>query len=322
MADKSRKELRLNLAASAATGCVIMTITNPVDTLRCRWQVVGGAEQTLAGFTRTVIRQEGLWGGLWRPGLPPNMVGMALAIGGRNGFYPVVRDSVSAFTGSGEKVGPTGMFAAGLLAGMAGYFMATPFLQVKTQMQAESGKVGADGLYGTGARTGQAPSYRSTFNAFSTLASNGYANSGVLGGVANLWRGSSVVVGRGAVVAASQLSAYDSTKTFLKAQGYGDGPVIHFVASQVGAFFCTTCSMPLDVVLTVFTTASTIGGERKAIYGSGGPLACATAMLRRDGPRVFFRGWTPAFIRISPTTTSSFFLYEQLRRILGLGYLD
>eukprot|EP00928_Gymnodinium_smaydae_P044583 TRINITY_DN29725_c0_g1_i1.p1 TRINITY_DN29725_c0_g1~~TRINITY_DN29725_c0_g1_i1.p1 ORF type:complete len:338 (+),score=52.41 TRINITY_DN29725_c0_g1_i1:47-1015(+) len=322
MSTKARREFRANLIASAATGGSIMLVTNPLDTLRCRWQVSDVAGQTLPRFLASLVRSEGLWTGLWRPGLPPNVVALSLAIGGRNGFYPSFRDGIGALQGSGEKVGPQGMFVAGLLAGMAGYFVASPLLQVKTQMQAEAGKLGADGLYLTGARRGLPPTYASSLGALSQLAAEGSAAGGPVGAARSLWRGSGVIVGRGAAVAASQMSAYDWTKTFLKARGFEDGPLLHFLASQVGAVCCTTFSMPFDVVLTVYTSSTTIGGERAALYGASGPLGCAAAMLRRDGPRAFFRGWVPALLRISPTTTLSFSCYEQLRRLVGIGYLD
>jgi len=323
MSTKSQKEFRANLMASAATGATIMTFTNPLDTLRCRWQVSGATQPNLVRFVGAVIRDEGLWAGLWRPGLPPNVVAMAMAIGGRNGFYPTMRDGMGTVLGSKEKVGPRGMFVAGLLAGMTGYLLASPLLQIKTQMQVEAGKIGASGVYETGVRAGLAPTYSSSLSAARMLASSGYDTGGFVGGLQSLWRGCGVIVGRGAAVAASQLAAYDSTKTFLKTQGLvEDGPLLHVVASQVAAVTCTTFSMPLDVVLTVYTSAQTLGGERKAVYGSAGPMSCAAAMLKSDGPTVFFRGWVPAFLRISPTTVSSFFLYEQLRRLVGIGYLD
>eukprot|EP00933_Yihiella_yeosuensis_P015498 TRINITY_DN13497_c0_g1_i2.p1 TRINITY_DN13497_c0_g1~~TRINITY_DN13497_c0_g1_i2.p1 ORF type:complete len:322 (+),score=45.42 TRINITY_DN13497_c0_g1_i2:83-1048(+) len=321
MAEKSRRELRANLLAACATGGTIMLFTNPLDTLRCRWQVSGSAGQTLLGFTKAVVSTEGLFRGFWRPGLPPNMAAMAMAIGGRNGFYPLFRDGFGSIAGGTEKVGPRGMFVAGLFAGCTGYFLASPLLQIKTQMQCEAGKLGADGLYVSGARTGLAPSYSSTFNAFHVLSADGFSSGGAVGSLQSLWRGAGVIVGRGAALSASQLSAYDGTKTFAKSQGFSDGPLLHFTASQIAAVFCTTFSMPLDVVLTMYTSAQTLGGEQKALYGSS-PLQCAMAMLRKDGPMVFFRGWVPAFMRIAPTTTSSFFLYEQLRRLVGIGYLD
>lgn len=320
MADKARRELRANLLASAATGATIMMFTNPLDTLRCRWQVGAAGSDTLAAFAKTVVREEGIWRGFWRPGLLPNVVAMSIAIGGRNGFYPVVRDGLGAMAGGNEKVGPQGMFVAGLLAGMTGYLCASPLLQVKTQLQVEAGKLGANGLYETGARIGHPPAYSSTLGAFRTLAA---VDGGFVGKLRSIWRGGSVIVGRGCAVSASQLTAYDSTKTMLKSSaGFQDGPALHIFSSQVAALVCTTFSMPLDIVLTVYTSAQTLGGERKARYGASGPLACAAALLRHDGARVFFRGWVPSFMRISPTTTCSFFLYEQLRRLVGIGYLD
>merc|ERR1712130_491394 len=103
---------------------------------------------------------------------------------------------------------------------------------------------------------------------------------------------------------------------------FSDGPLLHLCASQVGAIVPTTFHMPLDILLTVYASAKTLGGEHGARYGAGGPLSCAMAMLRHDGPTVFFRGWVPAFMRLSPTVTMSFSVYEQLRKLVGIGYLD
>jgi hypothetical protein len=86
-----------------------MAVTNPLDTLRCRWQVTGGSGQSFVGFIKSITRTEGIWKGFWRPGLPPNMVAMGFAIGGRNGFYPTFRDGIGTLSGGTEKVGPTGM---------------------------------------------------------------------------------------------------------------------------------------------------------------------------------------------------------------------
>merc|ERR1719161_516610 len=120
MAEKKRAEMRANLVASASTGATTMLITNPIDTLRCRWQVAPQPAGTLKTFAGTLLREEGLWSGLWRVGLAPNVVAMAIAIGGRNGLYPTMREAVGAMLGSTEKVGPQGMFVAGLMAGMTG----------------------------------------------------------------------------------------------------------------------------------------------------------------------------------------------------------
>jgi len=301
-----------------------MCVTSPLDTMRCRWQVTAAADDTLAGFVRQIIHAEGLWTGLWRPGLPANMAAMALAVGGRNGFYPVVRDGLGWTVGGNEKVGPVGMFAAGLCAGMVSYMLASPFLQVKTQMQVEAGLLSSSGVYLTGARKGHAPTYTGSLQALKWLASEGAATGGGLAGsLRQLWRGASIVVARGATLSASQLAAYDSTKTGMKeVAGWKDGPLLHCIAAQAGAISCTTCTMPLDATLTFYASAQNLGQTQRERYASGGPLRCARAMLQHHGLSVFFRGWVPAFLRMSPTVTLSFSLYEQLRRLVGLAYLD
>jgi len=65
--NKSQKELKANILASFSTGVTIITFTNPVDTLKCRWQVTEKlAGQSFRGFSREILNMEGLWRGLWR----------------------------------------------------------------------------------------------------------------------------------------------------------------------------------------------------------------------------------------------------------------
>mmetsp|Transcript_127164 Transcript_127164/g.365738 ORF Transcript_127164/g.365738 Transcript_127164/m.365738 type:complete len:337 (-) Transcript_127164:91-1101(-) len=333
-ARKSRQELLANFTASFATGTIASSFANPVDTLKCRWQVsTGPSSRSLRSFAFEIVSKEGVWRGLWRPGLTSNQMAMGLAIGFRNGLYPTIRDTLWCLEGAlwpsapgaaAAKVGPSAMFFSGLLAGMLGYFCASPLLLVKTQMQAEAGRIGADGRYETGVRAGQPPSYRSGRQAISAVATAGASDGrGVSGALHALWRGAGVIVGRGATLSASQLAAYDSVKTNLKRRGaIGDGPALHCVASLVAAGCCTTCSMPMDVVLTVYQSAHSLGGERMEKYGRSGPMACARTMLRESGPLVFMRGWVPAFLRLAPTSVFSFALYEQLRKLVGIGFLD
>merc|ERR1712159_121657 len=115
---------------------------------------------------------------------------------------------------------------------------ASPLLQVKTQMQAEAGMLGKDGLYQTGVRSGFPPAYKNGFHGLGVVASSG--------GMAGLWRGSAVIIGRGAVLSASQLMAYDGIKTTAKKHNLlQDGPTLHIMSSLVAAVVCTTSSMPL-----------------------------------------------------------------------------
>ena len=70
-------------------------------------------------FASTIVRVEGWWGGLHRPGLITNMLGVALSQGLRMGLYPSVRDAVME---SGS-VRPDLMVLSGLLSGSFAYLV-------------------------------------------------------------------------------------------------------------------------------------------------------------------------------------------------------
>ena len=322
---KPKGFLLQNLAASSLTGIVVSSLSHPIDTLKCRWQVAGKTCKAphVFGFARWVLMEEGIFTGLWRPGFLPNVTSMACCIGMRNGLYSCFRDRIGRFEnlmmGNHDKVGPAGMFLAGLCSGASGYIIASPLLQVKTQMQAEAGKVGPDGLYVSGVLRGHPPTYQSTCEALSALIAS---SSGPVSALKTLWRGAGVIVARGSALSASQLMAYDEAKTKLKGSGVSDGPFLHLTSSMIAALVGTTCHMPFDVVLTVYQSAHSLGGERLDRYGRRGPLGCAFALIQESGPSVLLRGWVPAFVRLVPVSIFSFALYEQLRQLFGIGYLD
>lgn len=332
---KSRKELRANIIASSGTGVCSFLIQNPMNTLKIRWQVLvacGKPQFSLISFAKQELASDGVLG-LWRTGLSPGLAGSVMSIGLRYGTYPLVRDSVSglqqrwsaaSLQGASPtreaKTGAAGMFVAGLASGMVGYFVASPFLMVMTQMQAESGKLGPDGRYVTGARAGQPPSYKGTVDALRTISGRGYTLDGLRGAVRSLWRGSSIITMRGGVLNAAQMMGYDGTKTELKNRGLlEEGAALHVAAAMVAALCATTLSMPLDVTLTFYQSAQNLGHTR---YTTGGPLACAREMLRENGPGIFMRGWVPNFARLTPVCVCSMWIYEQLRAVVGIGYLD
>ena len=53
-----------------------------------------------------------------------------------------------------------------------------------------------------------------------------------------------------------------------------------------------------------------------------GLLHCAATIRREEGASVFFRGWTPMFARVAPLAVVFFPVYEQIRRLVGLGFMD
>ena len=96
-----------------------------------------------------------------------------------------------------------------------------------------------------------------------------------------------------------------------------DGPALHVVASVAAAFWSSTLSVPADVLMTRYQTAAQ---QRGIAYRGIGH--CAASIASTEGPRVFFRGWTPLFCRLAPLYCVFLPMYEQARRLFGLGYLQ
>jgi len=296
-------------AAGTATG-----LFNPLDTLRVRWQLIPvlsgssasspaaaavpppAARTSLLRFAGSIVASEGFFSGLWRPGVFATMLSMGTSCGIRMGSYPYLRDWVA---GNSTNKTPLLMFGTGLFAGGVGYWVSCPFFQAKTRLQVatilqpEGRAVGPGGVLGE----------------MGTIWREG--------GVASLFRGASPLVVRGSLFSAGQTLGYDGAKTILaqRMKVMEDGPVLHMLGSVVAAFFATVLSAPADVVMTRYQAAAQIG---KAYAG---PLDCFANMVQQEGVSVFYRGWSPYFLRIVPVFLTFHPLFEQLRLLAGLTYM-
>mmetsp|Transcript_15703 Transcript_15703/g.22771 ORF Transcript_15703/g.22771 Transcript_15703/m.22771 type:complete len:209 (-) Transcript_15703:42-668(-) len=122
-----------HFASAGIAAATSSAIYNPLDSLRVRWQVSGtsaASEQSIISFGSRIIQEEGLFNGLWRPGIGVNMIGMSLSGAIRLGCYEMIRNSFE-----GEKQ-VWHIVSAGLICGSFAYFTATPFHQMKTKLQA------------------------------------------------------------------------------------------------------------------------------------------------------------------------------------------
>jgi len=310
-AEKSRRELRKNMLASCITGGVVMLATNPLDTLKQRYQVSASAtlksRTTLSSFAVDIVRNEGVLRGLWAPGLFSNIACCSISVGVRLGTYPLIRDLVSG----GDAPSAGVLMGSGLLSGAAGYFFASPLFYAKNVLQATSGLVSSEGIMVTGSRKGKRPLHR---NGASVLVHAVRKN-----GIFAMWKGCHLLVARGAVMSSAQLSSYDGMKKLLLAKGLcADGPRLHLFASFCASVACVTAVIPFDVVLTNYQAADAISEQK----GFRGPAHAAKSLLQNHGFRILFRGWSAMFARMAPSSILSFFLYEQMRRSLDMGYLD
>ena len=78
----------------------------------------------------------------------------------------------------------------------------------------------------------------------------------------------------------------------------------------------TIFGMPCDYLFTQYTSAAQRGVQ------FNGLADCARTLLREGGPSAFYRGSSAFFVRVVPIFTLYFPIYEHVRRLLGLGYLD
>ncbi|ADV22078.1 solute carrier family 25 (mitochondrial dicarboxylate transporter), member 10 [Cryptococcus gattii E566] len=131
-------------------------------------------------------------------------------------------------------------------------------------------------------------------------------------GIASLARGLAPNIIRATLMNASQLVSYDFFKDhILAANLMENGMPLHFVSSALSGTVATTICAPADVVKSRIM-------NMKAGAGGHGPVGLLLESLTHEGPRFLFKGWLPAWIRLTPNTICMFVFLEQLRNAVDL----
>ncbi|KAN0063142.1 hypothetical protein ACQY0O_004306 [Thecaphora frezii] len=127
-------------------------------------------------------------------------------------------------------------------------------------------------------------------------------------GVTSLFRGLGPNIVRAILMNASQLATYDFFKTKLLSSGFfNEGTLLHFSASFMAGTVATTICSPADVIKSRVMNAN----------GSGQSIvATLTTSLKKEGPGFLFRGWTPAWMRLSPNTIIVFVVLEKMKLLV------
>mmetsp|Transcript_110523 Transcript_110523/g.323353 ORF Transcript_110523/g.323353 Transcript_110523/m.323353 type:complete len:343 (-) Transcript_110523:32-1060(-) len=295
----------------AAAGCTTVWVSclfNFTDVAKVRMQVpAGGIAARYQGFgptVRLILREEGLRG-LLLPGIVASCLRDLSYSGLSIGMYPFMKEKLFGSGGGSADIGFVRKFATGVVTGalFSGFVNPTDF--VKIRVQAEAGRLGANGLLETGLRAGQRPSHANSLHAF-----------GVMGrelGFGGMFRGCSATMLRAACGRGAQLSCYDHSKWLLKRHaGMREGVPLHMLGSFISGLAFATASAPADIIKTrlMSDTAQQYRGLTD----------CFLDMARKDGPGVFFRGWTPSAARLAPHFTLVGVLMEQTRALVGVGY--
>eukprot|EP00924_Labyrinthula_sp_SR-Ha-C_P003564 maker-scaffold_53-snap-gene-1.5-mRNA-1 protein AED:0.17 eAED:0.20 QI:0/0/0/1/1/1/3/0/295 len=293
-------EIALTMATSGLCTSFSISMTNYLDTLRIRWQALPQemrSQSSLLSYSKHVVRTQGFISGLWLPGCFAHASAGILSASVRIGCYPYFRDLIV----SREDKSPVHMLAAGFLSGAIGFSLSNPLFKVKVRQQTSLNVVNNMSF----AASKERPKIESTFRILSSIISKD--------GVQNLFSGTTVLMARGALLNAGQQLGYDYSKTMLLRNGITDGPKVHFTSSICSAFLAVTFCTPADFILTQFN-------RRRGEFRSVGD--CIVRVYKENGMRVFYTGWVALFIRLGPLFVINMPLYEQVRRLVGLSYLN
>ncbi|KAJ8301792.1 hypothetical protein KUTeg_020779 [Tegillarca granosa] len=193
---------------------------------------------------------------------------------------------------------------SGALCGIVGSSIATPTDLVKVRMQAE----------GSPLKVGETTNY-------------------VHEGIKGLYTGVGPTVKRAAVLTATQIPCYDHTKhTLLNHELMKEGAPLHVVSSMVAGFITALSTSPIDVVKTRIMNQKS--GQLKYGLTDNIPLFslstgtankkytsafdCFYKTIAQEGPLGLYKGFNPNWLRIGPHTVIMFFIFEQLRVLIGM----
>ncbi|KAG9467232.1 hypothetical protein GDO78_015380 [Eleutherodactylus coqui] len=278
---------------AGTAACIADLFTFPLDTAKVRLQIQGETKTSVNmksaqykgvfGTISTMVKTEGplsLYNGLVA-GLQRQMSFASVRIG--------LYDSVKQFyTKGSEHVGIGSRLLAGCTTGAMAVAIAQPTDVVKVRFQAQ-------------ANNSNCRRYKGTMDAYKTIAKEE--------GMRGLWKGTAPNITRNALVNCTELVTYDLIKDALMDSNLmSDNLPCHFT-SAFGAGFCTTViASPVDVVKTRYMNSA------KGQYQSA--LNCAITMLRKEGPRAFYKGFMPSFLRLGSWNVVMFVTYEQLKRAM------
>ncbi|KAL4225977.1 hypothetical protein ACF0H5_013964 [Mactra antiquata] len=289
----------------AGTSCMCAAaVTNPIDVIKIRMQLEKEMSEQkglshlkgryydgwLKGCGK-IVHDEGIRG-LYK-GLFPSLL--------REGSYSTIR--LGAYEPFKKLFGATDpahtplwkKICAGAISGAIGSSIATPTDLVKVRMQAE-GKL----------KDGEIKRYTSTFSAFKDI----FRESGIRG----LYVGVGPTVKRAAILTATQIPAYDHSKHIILNAGLmEEGIPLHVTSSMIAGFCAALTSSPVDVV------KSRVMNQCQVTKPYTSSFDCFFKTIRTEGPLGLYKGFIPNWMRIGPHTIVTFFVFEQLRKLIGMA---
>ncbi|ORX33420.1 mitochondrial carrier domain-containing protein [Kockovaella imperatae] len=276
---KLPKEHPLWLGGAAASMAVV--ITHPIDQTKIRTQVQR-PQQNMIATVKNTVRSSGVLG-LWT-GLSGSLLRQATYSTMRFGAYNYLKDRDRKM---GKKGGKLRLVANGALAGALAGLVGSPAELVMV-------RISSDGVKPPESRYNYKNALQGLYRIYKDE------------GPRTMFKGMGATVARSVVMNGSQLSCYDMIKQQLITRfNFTDTVPTHLLTSILGGTIAVTACAPIDVFKSRIQSAP----------AGVTAMSIITKSLRREGLRVLFRGWLPAWLRMSPTTMLTFTFFEQLKKV-------
>ncbi|WVN89371.1 uncharacterized protein L203_104594 [Cryptococcus depauperatus CBS 7841] len=265
------------VAASMAACC-----THPLDVMRVRMQT-STTQSKFTNAVKSVLSQDGVRG--LYTGLTASVFRQMTYSVTRLGVYDTMKRYMSR---NGKKLTTSDMVVCASTAGALGGIAGNPADIILVRMIANPTKPLDHQVH-----------YRNAIHGLHKMIH--------YEGLGSLTRGLAPNTIRAILMNASQLVSYDFFKEhILAANLIQNGMPLHFVSSALSGTVATTICAPADVL------KSRIMSMKHGNAGHG-PINLLMESLKHEGPRFLFKGWLPAWIRLTPNTICMFVFLEQLR---------
>jgi len=281
MSSPKPKKQRWYLGGLSGAGAVLFT--HPLDLLKVHLQTQQSTSKGLVSLGVDVIKNDGILG--LYSGISASILRQMTYTTVRFGLYEKI--SSKLLEGRDDCLPFYQKFGIGCLAGFIGGVSGNPADMVNVRMQNDM-KLPKE----------LRRNYSHAFNGLYRVAAED--------GSRTLFAGVSMTATRGLLITMGQVAVYDQSKQMLIASGYfTDNIPAHLTSSIIAGTVATIVTQPFDVMKTRLMNAKP--GEYKSV------MHCAK-VLGQDGFMGFYKGFIPAWIRLSPQTIITWLILEQLRR--------
>ncbi|KAK0669905.1 mitochondrial dicarboxylate transporter [Cercophora samala] len=278
----SKQPFWLGGAAASMAVC----FTHPLDLTKYRMQVLHTRTPMLSTLYRFAVRDgiPSLWSGLSASVLRQSTYSTA-----RFGLYTILSRQMQKQSGTAKLSTTSTVVCAGVAGGLAG-MVGNPTEVVLVRMCADAVKPPAERFL-----------YSDAVTALVRIAREE--------GVKVFGRGLSANIVRSVLMNVSQIAPYAAAKrTILTRTQLKDDIRTHALASLFAGTVATTACAPADVLKSRIQSAAK-GSTVLQVVRDG---------LRQEGPVFLMKGWTPAWLRLTPHTVLTFVIMEKLSELVNM----